>query len=144
MLKKIIKNYYLSNKMQSNKTENCVSSCLLDCLKDDEINRKIIDECMRKDEPEKIITRIKRNSQSNGMYISVELLNEETTERLSQDLKKKYILTKREVSIDSVFNNSQILVSELHVSEKHISDNDNSYNFRSSGIKRVPSYSVIF
>ena len=94
--------------MQGNKNENCNSSCLLNCL--DDGNKNV--------ESDEIITRIKRKCESNGIYILVELLEEQTFETLSPDLKTKYVTTKREVSIESIFNNSQILVSEIHVSEK--------------------------
>ncbi len=133
--------------MQSNKKFH--SSCLLGCLDENDGDDKKIKDDEKKESCE-IINRIKRNSQSNGMYISVELLNEETTETLSPDLKMKYILTKRDVSIESVFNSSQILVTETHLSEKRLSEPDinkpliQNSDFKLSGIRRIPSRGTIF
>lgn len=128
--------------MQNNKNDTesssslCVLSCMLNCeLSYEKLNKN--NQC-KKQKSDDIKTRLRRNSQSNGIYIPVEILNEETTEQLSPDLKKKFVLTKRELSIDSIFNNSQILVSELHISEK-IHANEISLNtdyFRNSGVKK--------
>jgi len=89
--------------------------------------------------------RIRRNSQSIEQIISVDVLSEESIEKMSPNTKRKYLLSKRQFAIESKFNESRIVVTDFVVKELN-EDEDYEQQPSPAGVamKRVSSYGIIF
>ena len=86
--------------------------------------------------------RIRRNSQSLGQIIPVEMISDESFEKMSPNSKKRYLLNKRCYSIESAFSSSKIIVTDCEI--KEVDDDNNIPSPTATSLKRVSSYGIVF